>query len=242
MKDINDFPEMLEKDIDHIADKLLSDFSKDTEWAIQTPIPVERIAENYLGYAIDITDEGMFADPDFLGGINFGDKVIMVNGSIEDQEGRYNFTIAHELGHHCLHKQLFESHADNGEIMCREQREKPLEEVQADYFAATILMPSELVREAFDRCFGDNGPYEMDYRKRHKLGFIAQKVIDAGGFTNVSLTAMTNRLISLKLIEGVGYQSYVRPSLDVKGPKNILKYYITILKSNWKWAKKHLNR
>ena len=43
------------------------------------------------------------------------------------------------------------------------------------------------------------------------LGSIAKRVIDAGSFTNVSLTAMTNRLIGMELITGISYQKSVKP-------------------------------
>ena len=43
------------------------------------PVPIERIAQSHLGYDIEITDEGLFEDPDFLGGIHFNDKLIQIN-------------------------------------------------------------------------------------------------------------------------------------------------------------------
>jgi len=90
-----------------------------------SPVPVESIAEHLLGYTLEITDEGLFSDPNFLGGISFETNTIFVNASVEGHEGRYTFTVAHEIGHHVLHKDLYESQvADQSQILCREQKKK----------------------------------------------------------------------------------------------------------------------
>ena len=66
---------------------------------ISMPVRVEIMAEQYLGYDIEVTNEGLFSDPDYLGGIVFDDKVIKINAAADAHEGRYNFTLAHEIGH-----------------------------------------------------------------------------------------------------------------------------------------------
>ena len=80
-----------------------------------------------------------------------GDKVtLLVNGS--DPPYRKRFTIAHELGHHFLHllhdgefvdseADLFrQSHEDHKEITSDRRRE-----IQANMFAAALLMPADEV-------------------------------------------------------------------------------------------------
>ena len=91
-----EFPELSDEHIEVSATKLLSDYSEFSGTSVGTPIPVEAIAEHFLGYEIEISDEGLFADPDYLGGIIFANNVIQVNASVDSNEGRYNFTIAHE--------------------------------------------------------------------------------------------------------------------------------------------------
>ena len=205
--------------------ELVCDYSRVEKWNIVAPIPVETIAEVYLGYQISITDEGIFSDPTVLGGIIFEENTIQVNGAIENQEGRYNFTVAHELGHHSLHKKwlyaqrdqqsLFE-HAETPSILCREEGLKPRGELQANRFAAALLMPEHLVKEVFKKKYkkrldvSKNGlksfiPMSPEY----KANRIAEKIIDTGGFTNVSRIAMVNRLLHLKLISGVNFQKNV---------------------------------
>ena len=239
---MNDIPELLEEDIEQAANDLLSDYQNKFTWVPQCPIPVERIAEKHLGYHIEITDDGIYKDSELLGGIIFADKIIQVNGSIENHDGRYSFTIAHELGHHCLHKELFQKlsmESDEHTKMCRETGEKPLTEQQADTFASYLLMPTKFVNKAYIKAFGDtNKVFDIGYKKRHMLGSIASRVIESGGFDNVSLTAMTNRLIGMGLITGVSYQKSVMPDITPKTLKGLWKNRISALKKGVKRLKK----
>ena len=239
---MNDIPELLEEDIEQAANDLLSDYQNKFSWDPQCPIPVERIAEKHLGYRIEITDDDIYKDAEILGGIIFADKIIQVNGSIENHDGRYSFTIAHELGHHCLHKELFQKlsmESDEHTKMCRETGEKPLTEQQADTFASYLLMPTKFVNKAYIKAFGDtNEVFDIGYKKRHMLGSIASRVIESGGFDNVSLTAMTNRLIGMGLITGVSYQKSVMPDITPKTLKGLWKNRISALKKGVKRLKK----
>ncbi len=224
MVDLDNFCEISDQEIELKADELLSGYIAESEWDYDMPVPVERIANNYLGYDVELTDEGLFTDPDFLGGIHFDDKLIQVNGSIEDHEGRFSFTVAHEIGHHCLHKEQFKGMANGDEIMCRDTLKKPIAERQADTFAAMLLMPKSIVFKAFKDAFGgDAKAFELNYKNKYKLGRIASQVIDSGSFDNVSITAMANRLIGMKLITGINYQSSVMPEFTNRSVAGILK-------------------
>ena len=240
--DLNDIPKLSDTDIEQVANDLLSDYQNKFTWVPQCPIPVERIAEKHLGYHIEITEDDIYKDAEILGGIIFADKVIQVNGSIENHDGRYSFTIAHELGHHCLHKELFQKlsmESDEHTKMCRETGEKPLTEQQADTFASYLLMPTKFVNKAYIKAFGDtNEVFDIGYKKRHMLGSIASRVIESGGFDNVSLTAMTNRLIGMGLITGVSYQKSVMPDITPKTLKGLWKNRISALKKGVKRLKK----
>lgn len=181
------------------AEELLAGFA---EWDPSRPvIPVsaELIAEQYLGYELDITDQGIFEDPDYLAGIFFEEKIIRINQSLMSHEGRYNFTLAHEIGHHVLH--LDGTH----ESLCRETGNKPPLEQQADLFAASLLMPASFVRAAFAQL--DEGSLPSSKPTTTDLRVLAARVVDCGGFSNVSNTAMVNRLIDLGLVSGADYQT-----------------------------------
>jgi Zn-dependent peptidase ImmA (M78 family) len=167
--------------------------------SIIPPIPVEDIAEHFLGYSIEITNEGVFSDVDLLGGICFETNTIYVNHSIEFHDGRYAFTIAHEIGHHILHREEYLSATEktNREILCRETGAKPQIEIEADRFAAALLMPADCLVKAV-----------KDIRTKQNISSIGQarglanRLIKEHGFNNVSNTAMINRLIELELISG----------------------------------------
>ena len=240
--DLNDIPKLSDTDIEQVANDLLNDYENNFQWTLQCPIPVERIAEKHLGYHIEITEDDIYKDAEILGGIIFADKIIQVNGSIENHDGRYSFTIAHELGHHCLHKELFQKlsmESDEHTKMCRETGEKLLAEQQADTFAAYLLMPTKFVKKAYIKAFGyTNEVFDIGYKKRHMLGSIASRVIESGGFDNVSLTAMTNRLIGMGLITGVSYQKSVMPDITPKTLKGLWKNRISALKKGVKRLKK----
>ena len=87
MVDLDNFPELLDEVIEKKANELILSYQNESDWIDQMPIPVERIAESHLGYDIEITNEGLFEDPDFLGGIHFKDKLIQING--ERDSGLY---------------------------------------------------------------------------------------------------------------------------------------------------------
>jgi len=137
------YPELTDDAIERASNKLLHEFFATCGGEITLPVPVERIAEKFLGYRIELTDQGLFADPAFLGGVDFQTETIFVNASVENHDGRYAFTIAHELGHHVLHRMQFLSYQPEGEegIMCRSSTKRPMIEYQADRFAAHYLCP-----------------------------------------------------------------------------------------------------
>jgi len=80
-------------------------------------------------------------------------------------------------------------------------------------FAAFLIMPEFHVKKAFLARYKkmiDVSTYNRDSWvstfPEEQARQIAQSVIDAGQFTNVSKLAMVNRLIHLGLIQGLDYQ------------------------------------
>ena len=152
------------------------------------PVPIERIAEFHLGYELDFTDQ----DADIIGGIDFQAGVILINPAIEDHEGRYNFTIAHEIGHHCLHRELYIKHQAELGILCR-SRARPIEEVQADRFAEALLMPPAPLRAASK---ASKWRYATSAKSRRALAVDIQKAL---GLKSVSISAIESRLDHLSI-------------------------------------------
>ena len=191
--------------IEEAADQLLDQY-RVFAGTFDLPVPVESIAEHFLKYDLEITDEGLFADPEFLGGISFETNTIFVNASIEDHEGRYTFTIAHEIGHHVLHKELYdELISDRSQILCREEKKKPLIEQQADRFAASLMMPRRMVLAEVEK-YGKSMPRKLGDALR-----LANHLNTACGFQNVSISALVNRLKDLGLVhQSIPYQTGTR--------------------------------
>ncbi len=203
----DDFPEVADAVIEGKALSLLEEFYLRPVTSDDTPIPVERIAEQHLNYEIDVIEEGALLDADVLGGIVFDERIIQVSSSVADHEGPYNFTIAHEIGHHVLHRQIYlaTKQATSRPAMCREKGHKPLAEKQADRFAAALLMPSDIPANAIEESGLKN---ELDkttsiYDARQN----ADQIRKTGKFSNVSNTAVLNRMIDLRYITRVPYQS-----------------------------------
>ena len=82
-------------------------------------------------------------------------------------EGRYRYTLAHEVGHWRLHRHLFSSDPAQvslfnepapPSIVCRSSQAKEPVEWQADFYASCLLMPRKLVMAAWDEAFPDGKP------------------------------------------------------------------------------------
>jgi hypothetical protein len=107
---------------------------------------------------------------------------------------RNRFTLAHELGHYILHvnnkNELF---VDNVKVMYRKQaasRIQKMQEIEANSFAAALLMPRKLIKQKIDKL-------------KDEFFFLTdEEIIESlSNDFKVSTTAMTYRLINLKLIE-----------------------------------------
>ena len=162
----------------------------------QTPMTVGRIAQDLLGYRIEQGHREWFSSHDNLGGISFDEKIIFVSPNAEFNDGRYDFTIAHEIGHHILHRPLFRQANNLDEtIVCYHEKYKTELEHQADSFAAALLMPRKLLAKALI----------LKKRTRPVISLraaltIAQRVREECGITHISRSAIVNRLKDLGYI------------------------------------------
>ena len=220
------YPYLKNSTIEKESKKLLGDFSNKTGHKLSAPIPVFDIIE-YLGYDVDFRKDGIYEDKNLLGGTLIDQKTIEINENLSDHEGRMNFTAAHEVGHIILHVPFYnEKHGKDvseHKIISRkdggfEGTKKEPEEWQADKFAAFLLMPSVLVKKAFHKNY--NKPVNVRRKSILQIFFpkpafvkgyrIAEEVIRSGKFDNVSKMAMLNRLIGMKLVNGLSYQKSKR--------------------------------
>src|SRR5436190_12781597 len=148
------------------------------------PVPVEAIAEDLLGLRI----EERWEMGDCSGLLLPAERLIVLNAAERASRPgdpplrRFRFTIAHELGHWVCHAHE-SAHAEP--VYCRQADlardvDRTLER-EANVFAAELLMPEHVVREAWAT---------------------ARDVEDCAERFDVSPTAMQWRLYSFGLVEG----------------------------------------
>ena len=145
---------------------------------VTPPVPVEKITEIQLQLTLEFKDmKSLFPFADVHGAIWFEEGIIGIDQSLDPDVnplmlGRYHFTLAHELGHWCLHRQhykenpnqprLFDDGARVPDVVCRSSERKKQVEWQADAFAASLLMPKPLLLQAWMEFHdGDDQPAEM---------------------------------------------------------------------------------
>ena len=165
-------PFVHEKAIEEHAQLVLDEWAQEHAPVTQPPVPIDDILELHLGLTFVIDDlQAAFGHPDVLGGIWFGDRLIKVDQSLDPAVapkmlGRYRFTLAHEVGHWRLHRQhlmgdpdassLFEANCEPA-FVCRSKASPP-EEVQANAFAAALLMPRQMLFDAWTAWRGSDDP------------------------------------------------------------------------------------
>ena len=159
------------KQIDIQAEKILSGFGlKDI------PVPIEKIVKSFdieIGRAPSSKFSGLLLRKD-------GKSLIGINSS--ETFARQRFSMAHELGHFILHEtnDTFVDYRNNQKGVPRTQKE-----MEADTFAASLLMPKTFL--------------ERDFQKLAQNGFNPEYIGILAETYQVSSEAMSYRLISLHL-------------------------------------------
>ncbi|MEO8608829.1 MAG: ImmA/IrrE family metallo-endopeptidase [Chloroflexota bacterium] len=119
--------------------------------------------------------------------IKNGQAAIGVNQN--HHPNRQRFTVAHELGHYVLHRTLSNIFVDSTLTFYRDTNStdgKTLQEIQANAFAAELLMPETIIRDYLRT-------YEIDLYDARDVANLASKF-------GVSEQALTIRLVNLNLI------------------------------------------
>ena len=154
----------------------------------QAPIDVEKVATS-LGIVVrrtpteDDISGFLLRNPD-------GSAVIGINAL--HHSNRQRFTIAHEIGHFELHKHD-QVHVDRSIIKLRSgasSKGEDSEEIEANGFAAELLMPQELL----DKDLQKSDFTDLNDERRMQL--LAKKY-------QVSVQAMTNRLVVLNYLPAI---------------------------------------
>lgn len=192
--------------------------------AVLPPVPMEEIVECHLeldfGFDNLCRSLGM---TEVLGATWINRRRVRIDESLDPtifpkREGQYRFTVGHETGHWELHHHLFLTNANQASlfdalpkpsIVCRAQTKKDPMEWQADAFSSYLLMPTEMVFNAWKEMRGSLKPYVAteeiaDLSARHSPAedFIPtiEAAYEMAKIFKVSGQAMQIRLMGLGLI------------------------------------------
>jgi Zn-dependent peptidase ImmA (M78 family) len=147
------------------------------------PVPVEQVAHS-LGIKIELANLG----EDCSGVLVRNGNRAIIGVNKKHPRNRQRFSIAHEIGHFMLHEG--DTYIDKGYRVQFRDLESGSgtkgEEMDANAFAAALLMPAEWVKEAFYQ-----QPFELT--EDDVLPMLAQKF-------QVSTQAMSYRLMRLRLL------------------------------------------
>ena len=207
-------PYLRESQIEREAQVLLSQYCIAAGSELSAPIPVEKLLEQHLRLSLGFDDlharfgvpQGVDG-PDVLGALLVECREVLVHETLDPdtrpfEEGRFRFTLAHEVGHWQLHRNVIAS--GEGQlglcdqpappIICLRSQAKERHEWQADKFAAHLLMPAALVSAVWRELHGNQ---RLIARTEETL----RSVIDplARRF-NVSRSAMRIRCEQLQLL------------------------------------------
>lgn len=163
------------------------------------------LAQKYPDYRITFAD----FSTGILGSLSFASKIITLSNEIINDIHRRNFTLAHELGHICLHQKNLEgfnnTFLDYEEEMAVNLPDKIISrmESQANQFASYLLMPQipfkNEVFQQFKKHSITKGYLYLDHQScnKHDVFMILSYLSDR---FNVSKEAVKIRLINEKLL------------------------------------------
>lgn len=158
--------------IENDARLLLTEYEQHFGAITEPPIDVEGIIESLFQLDLRFDDLRSLLGLDVLGATWIAEREIRVDATLDPtadskKEGRYRFTLGHEIGHWRLHRPLLEARVMQGNlfdavpepaIVCRSSSKEP-QEWQADVYAGFLLMPEAMVRDQWQNLFGGSEPY-----------------------------------------------------------------------------------
>ena len=160
------------EDIEFAATKLMMAYGKAFSELHEPPIPVDAILECHLGLSLDFDSmDKLLGQRGVLGATWIDTKEVIIDEHLDPSdnptiEGRYRFTLAHEIGHWELHRHQVVVSTDRSlfcgkpqpSIICRSNAKKDPIEWQADCFASYLLMPVQMVENEWKKLTGDYKP------------------------------------------------------------------------------------
>jgi Zn-dependent peptidase ImmA (M78 family) len=160
------------------AKKILDNLGK------KLPVDVHAIAKS-----LKIPIEERNYEDEVSGMLVLKDRNAIISINKAHSENRKRFTIAHELGHYLLHKNSASVFIDKAPVFLRDKKSSDgtqLQEIEANRFAAELLMPEGLLREKILK-------KQLDIENVNAIGKLAKQF-------KVSPQALTVRLTKLGYI------------------------------------------
>lgn len=151
--------------------------------AVSSPVPVEKIIKRR-----DIRIQFSPLDQELSGMALVKDGVAVIGVNALHHPNRQRFTMAHELGHHIMHRDLIDGtvHIDKGFAILRRDtlaaQGTDKMEIEANAFASELLIPKYLLEPVI-------GTGDIDLDDVDRLQSIAKKF-------KVSLSALQYRLLA----------------------------------------------
>jgi Zn-dependent peptidase ImmA (M78 family) len=134
----------------------------------KAPVPVQRIARDLN---IDVRFSPTREDVSGALVVKSGAAFIAVNDT--HHENRQRFTIAHEIGHFCLHNPKEGVHFDEDFLVYGRNGKSSLasdpQEIEANQFAAELLMPQQFLMTDFSSMKGALEDIVMRLAKKYKV-------------------------------------------------------------------------
>ena len=118
----------------------------------QLPLDIEDFVEIRLGIPLHIVQ----LHKSILGYANIEENAIYINVMIENQQTRFRFTVAHELGHLTLHKDLIQREGQFlttlKQPLLTSENERRVE-YQANLYAGELLAPIGYIHNLYENRF-----------------------------------------------------------------------------------------
>ncbi len=156
------------------------------------------------------------------GRIVFGTNktIITINSNIE-YEGKRRFTIAHELGHFEMHRNLVPIHDDTDATL--EYFQKGSQETDANEFASELLMPEELfIKECQGKKFSPDLLRHLSNRFKTSITSIAYRYFNLGNHPICLFYSYNNKVKYWKRPEN--YPHFVNDRTNLTPPEDSVAY------------------
>jgi Zn-dependent peptidase ImmA (M78 family) len=183
-------------EIEAAAEVLLAEYGRQETPITEPPVPIEEILEFHLGLSLGLGDlRGMLGFDDVIGALWVEHREVIIDQSLDPSarphmEGRYRFTVGHEVGHWVLHRlyldrssvqpTLFDQGRAAPSVICRTSQAKERAEWQADRLSAAALMPRWMIVDEWRRRHGGREPITLAELREREHEILEDRLLDRG--------------------------------------------------------------